>query len=131
MAHPIWLALALAALSAAPALSQDADQVAAGEKVFRRCGACHQVGPDAENRVGPVLTGVIGRSAGSLEGFKFSKPMVEAGQNGLVWNDETLLAYLADPRALVKGTKMAFAGLKSEDDRRAVIAYIEANGGAM
>ena len=131
MAHRTWLALALAALSAAPALAQDADQVAAGEKVFHRCGACHQVGPDAENRVGPVLTGVIGRSAGSLEGFKFSKPMVEAGQNGLVWNDETLLAYLADPRALVKGTKMAFAGLKSEDDRRAVIAYIEANGGAM
>ena len=131
MAHRTWLALALSALSTAPALAQDADQVATGEKVFRRCAACHQIGPDAENRVGPMLTGVIGRTAGTLEGFKFSKPMVEAGEGGLVWNDETLLAYLADPKALVKGTKMAFAGLKSEDDRHAVIAYIEASGGAM
>lgn len=130
LAQVTWLALALAGLAAAPALAQDADQVAAGEKVFRKCAACHQVGPNAESRVGPSLTGVIGRTAGTLEGFKYSKPMVEAGKGGLVWSDETLFTYLADPKATVKGTKMQFPGLKSEDDRHAVIAYIEANGGA-
>ncbi len=73
------LALALAAPSAAPALAQDADLVAAGEKVFKRCAACHQVGPDAKNRVGPNLTGVIGRTAGTDEGFNYSDAMIEAG----------------------------------------------------
>ncbi len=130
MAQITWFALALTGLLAAPALAQDADQVAAGEKVFRKCAACHQIGEGAKSGVGPALTGVIGRTAGTLEGFRYSKPMVTAGEEGLVWNDDTLFTYLADPKAMVKGTKMMFAGLKSEDDRHAVIAYIEASGGA-
>ncbi len=129
--HRIVAAAALAALAAGPAPAQDADQVAAGAKVFKRCAACHQIGPDAKNRVGPTLTGVIGRTAGTEEGFQYSKAMTEAGANGLVWSEDTLLTYLENPKAMIKGTKMAFAGLKSEDDRRAVIAYIEANGGTM
>jgi cytochrome c2 len=127
MTHHTLAFLALAGLVAAPALAQD--DIAAGEKVFRRCAACHMVGPDAKNRVGPELNGVIGRTAGTLEGFNYSDAMVEAGAGGLVWSDETLHSYLADPRGMVKGTKMAFAGLKSDEDILAVIAYIEASGG--
>jgi cytochrome c len=116
--------------AAGSALAQDADLVDAGKKVFQRCAACHMVGPDAKNRVGPELNGVIGRTAGTLEGYKYSNAMVDAGAGGLVWSEETLHEYLADPRAMVKGTKMAFAGLKKAEEVDAVIAYIEANGGA-
>jgi cytochrome c len=129
MRNRILLALAFTGLAAAPALAQD-DLAAEGEKVFKRCAACHMVGPDAKNRVGPELNGIVGRTAGTLEGFSYSKAMVEAGAGGLVWNEETLDAYLADPKGMVKGTKMAFAGLKSEEDRQAVIAYLAAQGGA-
>jgi cytochrome c len=128
MTYKMLAFLALAAIAAAPALAQD--DVAAGEKVFKRCAACHMIGPDAKNRVGPELNGVVGRTAGTLEGYKYSDAMVEAGAGGLVWNDETLHAYLADPRGMVKGTKMAFPGLKSDEDILAVIAYIEATGPA-
>jgi cytochrome c len=124
------LAAAVVAVLAAPAFAQD-DLVEDGEKVFRRCAACHQVGEGAESKVGPPLEGVIGRTAGTFEGFKYSDAMVEAGAGGLVWNDETLHEYLENPKVMVKGTKMAFAGLKKPEDRDAVIAYIEANGGAM
>jgi cytochrome c2 len=129
MRNRILLTLAVAGLAAAPALAQD-DLAAAGEQVFKRCAACHMVGPDAKNRVGPELNGIVGRPAGTLEGFSYSKAMVEAGAGGLVWDDATLDAYLADPKAMVKGTKMAFAGLKSEEDRQAVIAYLAAQGGS-
>jgi cytochrome c2 len=124
------LAVTVLALAATPVLAQD-DLAAQGEKVFKRCAACHQIGPDAKNRVGPSLEGVIGRTAGTAEGFTYSDAMAEAGQGGLVWTDETLHAYLENPREMVKGTKMAFAGLKKPEDRDAVIAYIEASGGAM
>jgi cytochrome c len=128
MKNRILLVLAFAGLAAAPALAQD-DLAAEGEQVFKRCAACHQVGPEAKNRVGPELNGIIGRTAGGLEGFNYSKAMVEAGAGGLVWDEATLDAYLADPKGMVKGTKMAFAGLKSEEDRQAVIAYLAAQGG--
>ncbi len=123
------VAIGVAAMLAAPALAQDADLVTQGEKVFKRCAACHKIGEGAKNSVGPSLEGVIGRTAGTGEDFNYSDAMVAAGEDGLVWDDASLLEYLADPRAVVKGTKMTFAGLKSEDDRLAVIAYIEASGG--
>jgi cytochrome c len=130
MSYKLLAMLALVG-AAAPVLAQDPALVEEGEKVFKRCAACHMVGPDAKNRVGPELNGVIGRTAGTLEGFSYSDAMVEAGAGGLVWNAETLHSYLADPKAMVKGTKMAFAGLRKPEDVDAVIAYIEANGGAM
>jgi cytochrome c len=123
------LFLVIAAMVAAPALAQDADLVDQGARVFKRCAACHRIGPDAENTAGPSLTGVIGRTAGTAEDFPFSAAMEEAGADGLVWDDDNLMAYLEKPNKLVKGTKMAFTGISSEDDRRAVIAYIAANGG--
>jgi cytochrome c2 len=114
-------ALATATSLAGNALAQDA---AAGEKVFKKCAACHTVGEGAKNKVGPQLNNVIGRTAGGVEGYKYSKPMIEAGGGGLVWEFETLAGYLANPRKFMKGTKMSFAGLKKEDDLANVIAYL-------
>ena len=117
-------ALALT-FSVGGAWAQDADQIAAGEKVFRKCQACHQVGADAKNRVGPELADVIGRTAGTAPDFEYSDAMIAYGEAGNVWNNETLHVYLEDPKAVVPGTKMQFVGLKKEEDRDAVIAYIE------
>ena len=103
----------------------DPELVAAGEKVFKKCKACHMVGEGAKNRVGPELTDVVGRPAGTAEGFKYSSAMQDAGKGGLVWDDTSLHAYLADPKALVPGNKMTFVGLKKDKDRDAVIAYLD------
>ncbi|MBC7145824.1 MAG: c-type cytochrome [Thioclava marina] len=127
-------AAAEAPAAAAPAateetLSADPELVAAGEKVFKKCKACHQVGEGASNKVGPVLNGLIGRTAGTVDGFKYSKSMKEHGENGLVWNEETVEAYLADPKGYIPKNKMSFAGLKKSEDVKAVLAYIESQGG--
>ena len=98
--------------------------IAAGEKIYRKCKACHQVGGGAKNRVGPQLNGVIGRAAGSVEGFKYSKAMKATGSGGLVWTDETLTAFLEAPKKYVPKTRMSFRGLKKADDRAAIIAYL-------
>lgn len=105
------------------AFAQDA---AAGEKVFRRCQACHKV-EDGKNGVGPHLAGVVGRAVAAVDGYKYSDAMVAWGE-GKVWDDATLSAYLADPRGVVKGTKMAFAGLKKEAQIADVIAYLKSPG---
>ena len=97
-----------------------------GAQVFKKCAACHAVGPEAKNRVGPNLTGVVGRTAGTEADFSYSDAMVAAGEDGLVWDEAKLSEYLANPRAMVKGNTMAFVGLRSEADRKAVIAYLEA-----
>jgi cytochrome c2 len=109
----------LAMTTAVPVMAGDID---AGEKVFKKCKACHVV--DAEkNKTGPHLVNIMGRTAGSLESFKkYSKAMKESG---IVWNEETLNGYLEKPKAYIKGTKMAFAGLKKEEDRENVIAYLK------
>lgn len=119
------LAASIGVLAAQGARAQDADLVAEGERAFRKCAACHMVGPNATNRVGPQLNGVIDRAAGTLPDFTYSDAMVEFGAAGNVWDDATLDAYLENPRTTVKGTKMAFAGLKKEEERAAVIAYIK------
>ena len=106
----------------------DADLAAKGEKVFRKCKSCHQLGEGAKNRSGPILTGVVGNAAGAVEGFKYSKPMAAAGEGGLVWTQEELAAFLAKPKKYMKGTKMSFAGLKKEDDQLAVIEYLKSVG---
>ncbi len=117
------LAAALAALFlVGPAHAGDP---VAGEKVFKRCKACHAVGEGAKHRVGPELNALIGRVAGTAEGYRYSSAMEKAGAGGLVWSAETLAAYLADPKATVKGTKMSFAGLKKKADIDDVIAYLE------
>ena len=107
----------LVAMSAA-AMAVD---VEAGKKVFNKCKVCHSLAP-GENKIGPSLAGVIGRPAGSVEGFKYSDAMKNSG---ITWNEETLDKYLADPKGFIPGNKMAFAGLKKEEDRKNVIAYLK------
>ena len=101
-----------------------AELLQAGETVFHKCKVCHQIGKDAQNRVGPNLNAVIGRAAGAVEDFRYSEAMSSKGGDGLVWTPDTLDAFLADPRGVVPGTRMSFAGLKSPGDRAAVIAYL-------
>jgi len=115
------LAISAAGMLASNAQAQDA---AAGEKVFTRCKACHVADKD-ENRVGPSLMNVIGRTAGTHPNYQYSPAMKEAGEKGLVWSNEALTQYLKDPKAMVKGTKMAFAGLKNDKDIASVIAYLD------
>jgi cytochrome c len=117
----LFAAISVATLAGGQAQAQDA---AAGEKVFTKCKACH-VADEDKNKIGPSLHGVIGRTAGTHEGFKYSPAMVEAGKSGVVWDEPTLTKYLHDPKAMVKGTKMAFPGLKKDEDIANVIAYLK------
>ena len=95
-----------------------------GEKVFRKCKACHAVGADAKNKVGPILNGIVGRTAASVPDFNYSDVFLELGANGTVWTPEELAAFLEKPRDYAKGTKMSFAGLRKEEERTDVIAYL-------
>ena len=100
--------------------------VEAGEKVFRKCAACHEIGEGARNKSGPQLNGVVGRVMGSVEDFKYSKGFVAAHDQGRTWDEVSITEYLAKPRDFMKGTKMAFAGLKKEADMAAILAYLQA-----
>lgn len=114
--------LAMAGLAGNALADGDA---AKGEKVFAKCKACHMVGPDAKNRVGPTLNGIVGRTAGTAEGFKYSDAVMAKNAEGFVWTEENIDAYLADPKGFMPGNKMTFPGLKKEDDRENVIAYLK------
>lgn len=107
----------------------DPELVAAGEKVFRKCKACHMVGDGAKNRSGPHLNGVIGRVFGTVEGFKYSKGFVAAAEEGRIWDAASMAEFLAKPKAYMKGTKMGFAGLKKDDDIAAILAYLQSLDG--
>ncbi len=98
---------------------------AAGEKVFKKCAACHSLSPDGKSKVGPDLYGVVGRTTGTLEGFKYSEVMIKAGEDGHVWTEEELAIYLESPKRMLPGTKMTFVGLKKPEERADVIAYIK------
>lgn len=95
-----------------------------GAKVFRKCRACHAVGEDAANKVGPVLNGVVGRQMGSAADFDYSDDVAAKGAEGMVWDPEALDAFLTKPKDYFKKTKMAFAGLRKDADRENVIAYL-------
>lgn len=97
----------------------------AGRRVFARCRSCHVL-DEGVNRVGPSLYGIIGREAGSVEGFRYSEANATSG---VTWTEDNLFEYLENPREYIPGTIMAFPGLRDEQDRADVIAYIEANGG--
>jgi len=103
----------------------DAELALAGETVFKKCKACHQVGEGAKNKTGPMLNGIVGASAGAVEGFRYSKALKAAGEDGLEWTPGELAAFLAKPKAYLKGTKMSFVGLKKEEDQLAVIEYLK------
>jgi cytochrome c len=112
------LAVALLALSGQAALA--GGDAAAGEKVFKKCKACHAL-EAGKNKIGPSLNGVFGRTAGMVEGYKYSGAMTESG---VVWDETTMDAFLAKPKDYVPKTKMTFAGIPKEDDRANLIAYL-------
>lgn len=116
---------------AAPAAAAEPDPalVAAGEGLFRQCASCHQIGEGAVNRTGPQLNNTYGALVGSHDGFRYSPAFQQAGESGMVWDDETLTAFLLDPRGYIQGNRMAFRGLRSEEDAAAMVAYIRAAGG--
>ncbi|MCP4821470.1 MAG: cytochrome c family protein, partial [Shimia sp.] len=103
--------------------------VKSGEKVFKKCKACHQVGEGAKNKTGPVLNGIMGRGFASVDGFKYSKVFKAAGGEGRVWDETAMAEFLTKPKAYLKGTKMSFNGLKKEKDVAAIIAYLKSVDG--
>lgn len=115
-------------VAAASSTAIDPALFASGEKVFKKCKACHAVGEGAKNKSGPQLNGLFGRQMGSVEGFKYSKVFVAAHGEGRVWDEAALVEFLAKPRSYMKGTKMAFSGLKKEDDLAAITAYLKSFG---
>lgn len=118
------LLIASAVLCAATGAS-NAQDAAAGEKVFNLCKACHKIGENAKNAIGPVLNGVIGRPAGSVEGFKYSKANKESG---ITWDEETFKVYIKDPKAKIPGTKMIFPGVKDPKKVEDLLAYLKQFG---
>jgi len=113
------VAAALVAVAPGAALAQDA---AAGEKTFAQCRACHQVGPTAKNAVGPVLNGLFGRKAGTVEGYNYSDANKKSG---LTWDEATFSDYIKDPKAKIPGTKMIFPGVKDEQRIKDLTAYLK------
>ena len=98
--------------------------VSHGEKVFKKCSACHLVNKGGENKIGPALYGVIGRKVASKQDYKYSKAMAAYDKD---WTFEEMNGYLKKPQSYIKGTKMAFAGLRKEKDRASVILYLNQN----
>lgn len=123
----MWTAAVVALVASAPsgASSQEAGvgDAERGERVFRRCSACHTFNPD-QRRPGPHLVGVIGRTAGTVEGFRYSDAMIESG---IVWDDASLRKYLENPRAVVPGGRMVFR-LRRAQEIEDVIAYLRQQG---
>lgn len=128
------VALALAPLlllastlgAAAQSGGTSGSQIDRGARLFAvKCGRCHMIGADAHHRVGPHLNEIIGRTAGTAVGFKYSTAMEHAGLEGLTWSAETLRTFIGSPRALVTRTRMAFGGLDDADERDAIVAFLE------
>jgi cytochrome c len=114
----LWM---IAAIMAVPMTAWADGDPAAGKTVFAKCGICHSV-KEGENKIGPSLYGVVGRKSHSEPGYTYSEAMKAYD---VTWDPETLNHYLVDPRKVVVGTKMIFLGLKSDEDRANVIAYLE------
>ena len=122
-----YFAVALAALAAGLATPAFADDDAAeGKIVFKKCMACHAADKD-QNKVGPHLVGIVGRKAAANEGFAYSDAMKAKGAEGLVWDEANITAYVKAPKEFIEGNKMAFAGLKKDEDIENLIAYLKAD----
>jgi cytochrome c len=117
--HRVLLMCAAATLFASTAQAQDA---AKGEKTFALCRACHQIGPNAKNLIGPELNGIVGRKAGSVENYNYSDANKESG---ITWDEANLAEYIKDPRGKVPETKMTFAGIRDEGRVKDLIAFLK------
>jgi cytochrome c len=114
----VMMAAAVLCGAAVPATAADP---AAGEKAFAVCRPCHKVGEGAKNGVGPTLNGVVGRAAGSVEGYKYSDAMKNAG---VTWDEANLAEYLKNPKQKIAGNKMVFPGVKDDTKLADIIAYL-------
>ncbi|MBR1123235.1 cytochrome c family protein [Bradyrhizobium lablabi] len=113
------LVLGFGIFAIAPGYAQD---VASGEKIFVQCKACHQIGENAKNAVGPVLNGLFGRKSGTIEGYSYSP----ANKNsGITWDEATFREYIKDPKAKIPGTKMVFPGLKDPKQIDDIVAFLK------
>ena len=122
----LFVAAGLIVASASAGWAQDFDK---GEISFHKCLPCHSIGEDAENKIGPVLNGLDGRHSGSVEGFEYSPANKDSG---IVWNEAKFKEYIQDPRGVVPGTKMIFAGIKNQQEINDLWAYVsqfKADGG--
>ncbi len=127
MIHRTLVLAAAFGLTAAVTLgTANAVDIEAGAKVFKKCKACHTIEDGGKNKIGPNLHGVMGRQAGVVDGFKYSKAFKEADFS---WDEAELAKYLTNPKTFLKGNKMAFPGLKKEEDVANVIAYMMQEGG--
>ena len=118
---PARLLLAASLLLALPAAAK-AQDVAAGERSFNKCRACHQVGEGAKNLVGPTLNGLFGRKAGTVEGYTYT----EANKNsGITWDEPVFAEYIKDPKGKIPGTKMVFAGIRNEKEIADLTAFLK------
>lgn len=116
----LGLALAfIVGMTGAAMAAGDADK---GAKVFKKCKVCHTLNEGGKNKIGPNLFGIFGRKAGTLEGYKYSKAMKGVD---IVWDEDTIDVYLTKPKKFIPKTKMGFPGLKKEDQRADVIAYLK------
>jgi cytochrome c len=114
--------LFVAAIAVVSAGAAKAEDLAAGATSFKKCAPCHDVGPTAKNKVGPVLNGLDGRKSGSVAGYSYS----DANKgSGITWNDASFLEYIKDPKAKIPSTKMTFAGIKNEDEAKNLWAYLK------
>jgi cytochrome c len=114
--------LILTAVALLSASAANAEDQAAGATAFKKCAPCHDVGPTAKNKVGPVLNSLDGRKSGSVAGYSYS----DANKgSGITWNEASFLEYIKDPKAKIPNTKMAFAGIKNEDEAKNLWAYLK------
>ncbi|MGF6178330.1 c-type cytochrome [Ensifer sp. 4252] len=113
----------LCLLSTTPALADGNAET--GAAVFKKCAACHAVGEGAKNKVGPELNGILGRKVAAVEGFNYSPAFKAKAEEGWSWDETHLTEYLANPKAYIKGTKMAFPGLKKPEEIADIIAYLK------
>jgi cytochrome c len=122
MRHFPVLAIALMATASLPAQAQDA---AAGQRVFNQCRACHVIENNGRNGVGPNLHGIVGRRAASIESFRYSANMRQLGEQGWTWTEENLRRYITNPKDPAPQGSMAFPGLRNEQQLNDLIAYLK------
>jgi cytochrome c len=121
-----WTAtIAAMAMLAGASAANAQGNAAEGENVFKKCKTCHDVGDGAKNKVGPLLNNIVGRKAASIDGYAYSSDLKALAAKGFVWSDENLSKYLENVKSVVANGKMVFPGLKDEQDRKDVIAYLK------
>lgn len=117
---------AAACLVAGAAYSNEFGDPDKGAAIYKQCKRCHEIGESAKNRIGPHLNGIFGRRAAIFDDYKYSKSMMRAGKDNLIWTEETLDAYIENPKALVSRTRMNFRGIKDREERSHLLAFLRA-----